>query len=444
MGRWWHWPIITTTSGTSNSSNNYRSFFEQWPWSLEWSRLCRGRWIRIWEDGGSPSESRKRHVNKTRWTWNLHRRFETSTQCGACRRTLEWRRWAPENNLDVAGQHQQSRHEKSRNKDQSFPKDRRFFQNDGKSRRTTWHEQCDHSQVQKFRRCVPFQDMTAHFGQNYFAFGCTGMWATPGYHNAHLEAQYAATIPMRATAEFNSGLMQNCEAYSFGRSFEAYSFRMRLLLAACQSAMAGRENCEQLGRFETLQVEEECESFLLVSTPPLERSCMATAQGWHALQSRQFHFYVMTCEITCECIEALRSKQKGVIASCSSAWFDTVKPCRTSYARFDAANLEAAPILKTSPVRVSVVELEINFTPYALRSALDTLHLTPRILYFTLYTLHTTLYASHSTLYAPHSTLHSWHPKPQSPHSTLHFTRHTVYFTLCTPHSTFYSLHPTL
>ena len=166
MGRWWHWPIITTTtSGTSNSSNNYRSFFEQWPWSLEWSRLCRRRWIRIEENGGSPSESTKRYVNKTRWTWNLHWRFETSTQCGACRRTLEWRRWTPENNLDVAGPHQQSRYEKSRNKEQSFPKDRRFFQDDGKSRRTTWHEQCDHSQVQKFRRCLPFQDMTAHCGQ---------------------------------------------------------------------------------------------------------------------------------------------------------------------------------------------------------------------------------------------------------------------------------------
>ena len=34
-----------------------------------------------------------------------------------------------------------------------------------RSRRTTWHEQCDHSQVHKFRRCLPFQDMTAHFGQ---------------------------------------------------------------------------------------------------------------------------------------------------------------------------------------------------------------------------------------------------------------------------------------
>ena len=45
-----------------------------------------------------------------------------------------------------------------------------------------------------------------------------------------------------------------------------------------------------------------------VSAPPVKHSCMATAQGWHALQSRQFHFHVTTCEITCECIQALRSK----------------------------------------------------------------------------------------------------------------------------------------
>ena len=75
-------------------------------------------------------------------------------------------------NLDVAGPHQQSRYEKSRNKDQSFPKDRRFFQDDGKSRRTTWHEQCDHSQVQKFRRCLTVPGHDSPFWANC----CNFVW----------------------------------------------------------------------------------------------------------------------------------------------------------------------------------------------------------------------------------------------------------------------------
>ena len=33
------------------------------------------------------------------------------------------------------------------------------------------------------------------------------------------------------------------------------------------------------------------------STPPLEHSCMATAQGWHAVQSRRLHLHWVTCEI---------------------------------------------------------------------------------------------------------------------------------------------------
>ena len=36
------------------------------------------------------------------------------------------------------------------------------------------------------------------------------------------------------------------------------------------------------------------------------------------------------------------------------AKFSEFKPCRTNYGRFDAANLEPAPALKTSPVCVSL------------------------------------------------------------------------------------------
>ena len=56
-----------------------------------------------------------------------------------------------------------------------------------------------------------------------------------------------------------------------------------------------------------------------VSAPPVQHSCMATAQGWHALQSRQFHFHFNHMWNPHVCIQALRSKQKGVIASCSFA-----------------------------------------------------------------------------------------------------------------------------
>ena len=216
--------------------------------------------------GGSSPESRQRHVDETRRTWNLHRWFETSTQCGAGRRTLERCRRNPKDDPDVAGSHQQPRYEESRDESESFPKDCRFLPNDGKSRRTTWHEQCERPQVQRLWKCLSFQNMTAHFEQNLLCFGCPGMWATPGDHNAHLDAQYATTIPMRTAAEFNSGLMQNCKAMqdSVQQVFWGLLFADETTLAACQSAMAVRENCEQLGRFETLQVEEECESFLFL------------------------------------------------------------------------------------------------------------------------------------------------------------------------------------
>ena len=139
--------------------------------------------------------------------------------------------------------------------------------------------------------------------KTYFAFGCPGMWATPGDHNAHLEAQYATTIPMRATAEFNSGLMQNCKEMqdSVQQVFWGLFFcKWDYFLAACQQWRWERKlwatwavwNSPSWGGVWKFSV----------SAPPVKHSCMATAQGWHALQSRQFHFHVTTCEITCECI----------------------------------------------------------------------------------------------------------------------------------------------
>ena len=81
-----------------------------------------------------------------------------------------------------------------------------------------------------------------------------------------MEAQYATTIPMGATAKFNSELMQNCKAMqdSAQQVFWGLPFADETTLAACQSAMAVKENCVQLWRFETLQVEEECESCLFL------------------------------------------------------------------------------------------------------------------------------------------------------------------------------------
>ena len=128
---------------------------------------------------------------------------------------------------------------------------------------------------------------------NYFAlFGYPGMWATPGDNNAHLETQYAtSTIPKSYVAKYNSGLMQNCK----DQCKTPHSSPFRPNLFWCDYVWQRVNVQRRWGKsvatwwFETPPYWGgvwKCSD----SAPPLEHSCMATAQRWHALQSKQLQF----------------------------------------------------------------------------------------------------------------------------------------------------------
>ena len=77
-----------------------------------------------------------------------------------------------------------------------FSDDCRFLQNAGKPRRKKQHEQCNHSQAQKLRGCLPLQDLTAYFGQlPFFGLDARESEQLPVTIMLTLETQYAATIP---------------------------------------------------------------------------------------------------------------------------------------------------------------------------------------------------------------------------------------------------------
>ena len=117
---------------------------------------------------------------------------------------------------------------------------------------------CNNSQVQVLRRCLPLQDLTAHFGQLLcFGLDARECEQLPVTTMLTLEAQHATTIPKSDIAKYNSG--------TYAELQKPYA-RLRaedLLRSTLSTCIGGEKICWQHGDLKLQHAEEECERFLV-------------------------------------------------------------------------------------------------------------------------------------------------------------------------------------